>query len=204
MKARLKSALLGISLAVPISIYAVHQQEVNAEAYMKDLMPVAEVRLVEINLVECAEEIPEEETVYFDVPISEELQDHIFAECEKHNISPALVIAMIERESRCDSQAVGDGGASQGLMQIQQKWHQERMDRLGCDNLLDPLQNVTVGIDYLHELFQMDEDVYWVLMAYNGGFRYANERVDSGNYSTYAVEVAARASELEGGEWSWN
>ena len=35
------------------------------------------------------------EVKFFDVPLSEELQLHIFSECEKHNIAPAIVIAFI-------------------------------------------------------------------------------------------------------------
>ena len=138
-----------------------------------------------------------EEVKLYDVPLSEELQKHIIAECEKHNIAPSVVIAIIERESRYDAEAIGDSGKSIGLMQIQKHFHLDRMDRLGCDDLLDPFQNVTVGIDYLAELKDIDEDLYWVLMVYNGGFQYANERIESGNYSDYAIEVSERISELE-------
>lgn len=205
---RLKSALIGIALAVPVSLYAISQAEINAEAHRNDFKPVAEVRLVEIPVVECVEEPleeqPKEENTYFDVPLSEELQKHIFAECEECNIAPALVVAIIERESNYDAGAVGDSGSSLGLMQIQQKWHGERMDNLGCTDLLDAFQNVTVGIDYLAELKDRNGDLYWVLMAYNGGATYANRMVEAGTYSAYAVEVAERAAELEGGEQSWN
>ena len=136
------------------------------------------------------------ETVFYNVPLSEELQLHIFEECEKHNIAPAIVIAMIEKESSYDASKIGDNGDSLGLMQIQPKWHKERMERLGCTDLLDPFQNVTVGIDYISELIRIDSDLYWVLMAYNGGNLYSTVRMDSGNYSDYALSVTERASEL--------
>lgn len=138
-----------------------------------------------------------EEVRLYDVPLSEELQKHIIAECEKHNIAPSVVIAIIERESRYDAQAIGDDGKSFGLMQIQKHFHLDRMSRLGCYDLLDQFQNVTVGIDYLAELKDMNDDLYWVLMVYNGGFSYANERMESGNYSDYALEVSERIAELE-------
>ena len=138
-----------------------------------------------------------EEVKLYDVPLSEELQKHIFAECEKHNISPSVVIAIIERESRYDANAIGDDGKSFGLMQIQKHFHLERMERLGCDDLLDQFQNVTVGIDYIAELKEENEDLYWVLMSYNGGRAYSTERMATGNYSDYAIEVAERISELE-------
>ena len=192
MNTNLKSILLGITIAVPICICASEQRTVNAEMYAKEEKPAATVvpRI----------EYQVEETEYFDVPLSHALQDFIFAECEKHNMAPALIIAMIEQESNFDASAIGDDGASTGLMQIQSKWHEERMDKLGCTDLLNPFENVAVGIDYIAELKDIDSDLYWVLMAYNGGIQYANERMDACNYSDYAVEITERAFELEGGE----
>ena len=134
---------------------------------------------------------------FYDVPLSEELQLHIFKECEKHNIAPDIIIEMIEKESNYKADAIGDDGKSFGLMQIQPKWHQERIDRLGCTNLLDPFQNVTVGIDYVAELKDKNNDLYWVLMAYNAGPDKATEWFNNGIYSDYAIEIVERASELE-------
>lgn len=195
-----KSTVLSIVLALTATVYAGINQ--NAEAQEPERKPIEvvayEIEVPEpapVETIEIVETVPEPE--YFDVPLSHDLQAHIFEECEKHGIAPAIVIAVIERESRYDSQAIGDDGCSIGLMQIQKKWHLERMDKLGCTDLLDPYQNITVGVDYLAELFQKDLEVYWVLMAYNGGPSYANKKLASGNYSTYAIEVADRAAELE-------
>lgn len=119
------------------------------------------------------------EVSYFDVPLSEDLQDHIFSECEKYGVDPAIIIAMIERESTFRESVVGDNGNSFGLMQIQPRWHKARMERLNCDNLLDPYQNVTVGVDLLAELIDTGRGLDWALMAYNGGPGYANKQVAS-------------------------
>lgn len=142
-------------------------------------------------------EIETDKPEYFNVPLSHDIQDYIFATCEEYGIAPALVVAMIAQESDFGAHRVGDGGDSTGLLQVQQKWHQERMDRLGCDNLLDPYQNITVAVDYIAELKEINPDLYWVLMAYNGGFQYAYERMESGEYSEYAVEVTQYAAQLE-------
>ncbi len=104
---------------------------------------------------------------------------------------------MIERESNYKADAIGDNGNSLGLMQIQPKWNAERMERLGCVDLLDPFQNVTVGIDVLAELIDKDTDLYWVLMAYNGGQAYATKNMKNETYSDYAIYVTERATELE-------
>lgn len=128
-------------------------------------------------------------TKYYDVPLSNDLQDYIFQLCERYDIDPALIIAMIKQESNYNPNCVGDGGDSLGLMQIQAKWHQKRMDRLGCPNLKDPYQNVTVGIDFLVELYGRGKPTQWVLMAYNGGEAYANRNWNNGVTSSYAKSV---------------
>lgn len=108
------------------------------------------------------------ERKYFECKLPEEVQDHLFFICDQYNIAPSFVVAMIEHESSFRDWVVGDNGLSTGLMQIQKRYHAERMERLGCDDLLNPYHNITVGVDYLAELFNENPDVYWVLMAYNG------------------------------------
>lgn len=133
---------------------------------------------------------------YYDVPLEEPLQDHIFILCEEYGIDPAIVIAMIGKESVNNPHAVGDGGNSLGLMQIQPRWHKDRMKRLGITSLFNPYQNVTVGIDILRELFATGKSTEWVLMAYNGGQAYANEKAALGIVSDYANTVIANARTL--------
>lgn len=150
-------------------------------------------------IVEEVVQEPEPEPVYklCDIPLSQELQMWIIDYCKEMQMSPYLIMAMCERESQYNASAVGDNGRSLGIMQIQPRWHQDRMDKLGCDNLLDPQQNILLGIDILLELFNKRDDVAWVLMAYNGGEAYANKNYDAGNISEYARYIMARAEEME-------
>lgn len=143
--------------------------------------------------------VEEEPHGYFDVPLDEGLQDHIFKLCEEHELDPAMIIAIIKRESDYKASTIGDNGDSLGLMQVQPKWHYERMERLGCLDLLDPYQNVTVGIDILVELFNKGKSVEWVLMAYNGGPSYANRKTEAGEISKYASAVLTMTESLERG-----
>jgi len=196
-KNNILSVAIGAMIAIPLSVYVQNQQELQAEKHKHDCRPQREICIVE-NVIS---EDETEETAYFDVPLSEELQAHIFAECEEKGIAPSIVVSIIAQESNYDSQVIGDDGYSKGLMQVQQKWHEERMDRLGCTDLLDPFQNVTVAVDYLAELKDRNQDLYFVLMAYNGGASYANEMIASEKYSDYALEVTKRAVELES---RWN
>lgn len=134
--------------------------------------------------------------VYFDVPLDKDLQNHIMDICEERNIDPRVVFAMIKCESGFRVEATGDGGNSLGLMQIQPRWHHARMERLGCDNLLDPYQNVTVGLDLFGDLLKHYGNVEHALMAYNGGGSYANEMIAAGQVSTYATRVLECAEGL--------
>ena len=132
-----------------------------------------------------------------DIPLDAELQIWVFNYCKDKKLNPYLIFAMCERESQYKADAVGDSGRSLGIMQIQEQWHQERMNKLGCTDLLNPYQNVTVGIDILIDLYSKCNDTAWVLMAYNGGEAYANRNYNADNISEYARYIMTRAEEME-------
>ena len=137
---------------------------------------------------------------YYDIPLSEELQEYIFTECEERGIKPEIVFGMIERESQFREEAIGDNGNSFGLMQIQPYWHSGRMERLGVTDLLDPFQNVAVGIDYLAELVLKYDNIEMALTAYNAGCTGAyNNYFSKGIYcSEYSRSVIENAENLVG------
>lgn len=110
------------------------------------------------------------------------------------DIDPFLIFAIAERESGLNPNAVGDNGASVGLTQIQPRWSKERMKRLGVADLKEPRGCVKVAIDILLEYKEKDSDLYFVLMAYNGGVAYAKRHINTP--SDYAVKVSERAVEL--------
>lgn len=126
-----------------------------------------------------------------------ELEEWIVEYSYSKNISPFLVLAIIEKESECKSNAIGDGGESIGLMQINRKWHLDRMLNLNITDLTDSKQNIITGIDYLLELFKKNPDAEWVLNAYNGGNSYANEKMELNIETEYSKEILTRAAELE-------
>lgn len=126
----------------------------------------------------------------YDVPLDAELQLHIIHEAEKVGIDPAIIMAMAYRESSYNPNAVGDNGESFGLLQIQPKWHHERMKKLGCTDLFDPYQNVTVAIDYLCEMLNRYGSIEKALVGYNQGSY-------SGTITRYARTIMALAEELQ-------
>ena len=133
MKGKMISIAIGALIGTVISVYAANQRVNAEESEIVKMQPITGTPVVKV-----VEVIETDKPEYFDVPLSHDIQDHIFATCEEYGIAPALVVAMIAQESSFRVDEVGDDGSSTGLLQVQQKWHQERMDRLGCDNLLDP------------------------------------------------------------------
>lgn len=133
----------------------------------------------------------------FDCPLDTELQKHIVDTCGEYGIVPEIVFAMIDQESDFDANAMGDSGNSYGLLQIQQRYHKGRMEKLGCTDLLDPYQNVQVGVDYLAELYGKYGDIEMALVAYNCGVTGAKETYfDHGQYwSVYSQEALEQADE---------
>ena len=135
---------------------------------------------------------------YFDVPLEEELQDYIFDICDEYSVDPELIVSMIFHESNFDSAVIGenDSGYSYGLMQIMPRWNYDRMERLGCLDLLNPYQNVRVGVDLLAEYIEKGYGIEWALMAYNGGPSYANRKAAEGVVSGYATRIMDDAKTL--------
>lgn len=113
-----------------------------------------------------------------DIPLSYEEQDFLHTACQESGLSYAMALAVIERETGFRN-VVGDDGASCGYMQVQERWHWDRMERLGVTDLMNPFGNFRVGCDFLAELLEqypMEE----ALTAYNSG---------SPGHSQYSYDV---------------
>ena len=93
------------------------------------------------------------ENGYFrsDVPLDGETQALLHSACEEAGITYELALAVIRKETGFQN-VMGDNGNSYGYMQIQPRWHEDRMERLGVTDLTDPYSNFRVGCDFLAEL----------------------------------------------------
>lgn len=128
------------------------------------------------------------------------IQVYTYIVCRQYGVDYEMVFALIERESLCRWDIIGDDGESTGYMQIQERWHKDRMERLGVDDLKNPFQNIRVGVDYMAELQErtggnnMD-----TLAAYNYGYAGAMRCLwDEGVHEyTYNTEIMERAQELK-------
>ena len=188
--------IFALFIVLNCTVTALDEREA-AKASERVFTPPKEIEAV-VSVVEPVEPIPTPEiepVLIYDVPLDEELQLFIIEQAEAHDIDPAIIVSMAKRESTYRADVVGDGGNSFGLLQVQPRWHQERMDRLGVTDLLDPYQNVTVAIDYLSELIERDKGIAWALAAYNAGASGANK----GYGMDYATEVLLNSETLKEG-----
>lgn len=81
-------------------------------------------------------------------------------------------------------------------MQIADKWHMDRTERLGVTDIYDVDGNIHVGADYLAELFEKYGEVTTVLMVYHGE-QNAVAKSENGEISPYADWILTRSAELE-------
>lgn len=143
-------------------------------------------------------EIPEEYVEnggYF----PEIMQIYTYCLCKQQNVRYSLILAVIERESGYRYDCTGDDGESVGYMQIMEKWHGERMRELGCTDLMNPYQNVRVGVDYLSELIERYGTIQDALAAYNYGEKGAKENLWSNGVYLYEYNetIMRRMKEIE-------
>lgn len=120
-----------------------------------------------------------------DVPLDYETQAFLRAACDESGVEYELALAVIWRETTFRN-VVGDNGNSFGYMQVQPRWHGDRMARLGVTDLMDPFSNFRVGCDYLADLLK-DYDLPTALTFYNTG---------SPGHNQYADDVIGYLEEL--------
>lgn len=110
---------------------------------------------------------------------------------EKYNICPEFLTAIAFRESGYNPDVEYEGCI--GLMQISQKWHKDRMERLGVRDLKEPYGNMLVAGDYLLELFEKYEDIGMVLQVYNGdsdAIAYWDGETGMSEYADYIIKMS--------------
>lgn len=115
-----------------------------------------------------------------------EYEHVIRGHAENYELDPALIAAVIHRESKFDPDARSSSGAV-GLMQLLPSTAQGIAEHTGgrrfvVEDLEDPEINVRYGSFYLRRLLRKYEDERLALAAYNAGQRNVDEwlAADSG------------------------
>ena len=130
-------------------------------------------------------------------PMGEEAVAQLAEEVgEEYMICPELLQAIAWKESRYCPDVESKGCI--GLMQVAGRWHQERMQELGADNLKDARQNMIVAADYLQDLVETYGDPIMVLMVYNGDSRAEDYWEGRCGPSEYAEEILEYSALFEG------
>lgn len=122
-----------------------------------------------VEVIELIQEEPEQAyTAYDDVPLPEDLQIFMQEKCEQLDLSYEFALALMETESSFIEDAVGDGGRSIGYMQINRCNWERMQDDYGLDvNVAE--DNVAAGLVILRELFDINDDPYYVILCYKAG-----------------------------------
>ena len=127
------------------------------------------------------------------VELDAETQWRIYTECGQDPQLFCTVMAIAAKETGYDTNAIGDGGNSIGMFQINTPWHLERIEALGITDLKDPAQSAKVAVDILMELtdtYGFGTATHSQFMAYNMGASGARKAMDAGNSSSeYSREV---------------
>lgn len=134
-------------------------------------------------------DIEEPDTSYRrdDIPLSYDLQDLLHATTEEYDLPYNMVLAQMWRETGYRN-VMGDDGDSVGYLQVQEKWHKTRMDKLGVTDLKNPKGNFLVACDYLRECIDTTDTTADALTKYNSGHTGTNQ---------YAIDVLTRWEQLE-------
>ena len=139
-----------------------------------------------------------------DVDLDPETQWAIFRLCGYDSDRFCFLMAIAEHESGFQTDLVGDGGRSLGMMQINTKWHTERLEALGVTDLMNPVQCAAVAVDYLHELESRYGFEPWsegLLMSYNMGPGDARKALGAGKTSTDYSRTTMAAFQKYLEEW---
>lgn len=126
----------------------------------------------------------EPQTPYIDIPLSKDLQDYIFEQCNHDYELHFLTISVIKAESCFNPKSVSPDGHDIGLMQIRDCNISYLSKKLGAVDLYNPYDNVKCGIYMLSNLYEKWEYKNLALMAYNFGEEGARKLWRKGIYSS--------------------
>ena len=184
-----------------------------AEAEAKTITKVIEVETVAPEpTIELKQEIvvtteettaeAEELIPSLDIPLSQELIEHIWDMSLKYGIEYELIVSVIAVESNFDIDAKSKT-SDYGLMQINKVNHGWLKEQFGFTDFTDPYQNIEAGCIILKDCIDDMADYHQALMAYNMGQSRAKSLIRQGTHSSkYSRKVMAKYYEYKSMEAS--
>ena len=171
------------------------ESESETESYIET---ETEIFTSESNIIETSESETNPPYIYQPVNsmMSPDLQAWVYAYCKEQGVDPFIVMAICERESCCIANIYGDNGRAYGIMQVQVRWVQDKLQAHGYSNedMLYAQNNIVIGVEILKDHINTGNGMWWAVMAYNGGPQMAGSPATQ----EYASWVFARAEELRG------
>jgi len=150
---------------------------------------------IEIEVVE-EDEIPSG-MIYYDVPLSNKVQEVLFEQCQIMNVPMTLALAVIWTESTYKEELISPTH-DYGLMQINRSNHSWLTRDLDVSDFLDPCENVTAGVYMLGTYLTKYGTNHKALMAYNLGETKASVQWKNGiTESRYSNLIISRMTQLE-------
>ena len=142
------------------------------------------------------------EPTYYDIPLSEELQDYTQAICSSYEVEYELALAIMWKESTFNADSISSSG-DYGLMQVNKcnfDWIAKALafpDDTG-DTFINPYYNIQAGVYMISLMLSKYETERCALMAYNYGEGAARGCWSAGIYtSPYAESVLSRKTLIQ-------
>lgn len=123
--------------------------------------------------------------IYYNINLSQDLQEYTFIQCIKYDVDPVLALAVMKTESGFNANAVSETN-DYGIMQINACNHNWLSDAFGDIDLLNAKDNIKCGVYMLSKIkYPTNEQK---LMIYNMGSVQAKALWEKGTYSTDYTE----------------
>lgn len=122
---------------------------------------------------------------YYKLPLSNNLQNYIRQLCIKYGVSERLVYSVmgVETGGTYNPNLISSTG-DYGLLQINLQSQRSLMQKLGVSDLLNPFQNVKIGIYLLGSLTKQYHNTSEVLLSYHLGPNGMLHAIRNGIWST--------------------
>ena len=171
--------------------YTIRAVSAKSTPTVEVVEPTLSVETTEVTTSERVEDIK----VYYDCPLSHDLQDYIRTLCGNYGVPMSLIIAMIDVESSFRADVISKTN-DYGLMQINIINHEWLREEYDITDFLDPYQNVFCGIAMIAEHYNRYCDVNRAVMAYNLGLAGAKRLWDKSIFRTSYTDKINAAMEV--------
>lgn len=134
--------------------------------------------------------------IYYDIDLSDELQEYTQDVCKKYGINHRIALAIMYVETRFQPDKISKT-ADHGIMQINECNHDNYVEKLGITNFLDAKQGILCGVYMLYDLktnYGCDTEDK-MIMSYPG-VGDAWELWEKGIYTNWYVDAVRDAMKL--------